>query len=256
MRSRKKIVAVSYLNTIPFIYGISHWERDLSADLLLSEPSGCASIFKEQKCDIALLPIAAARDLNDCHILDSFCIGASGPVRSVALLSSSPLDKISKVYLDPHSQTSVLLVRILAEKHWQISPQWLPLDNFSNIDPSDKDAAWVLIGDKVFDYETKFEHNYDLAQAWIEMTGLPFTFAAWVARNNISKEYIEEFERALCFGVENISSAVACSEHKTKSYAQHYLTHNIDYLFDSQKHRAMELFWQEGMRIEPLINPG
>ena len=38
--------------------------------------------------------------------------------------------------------------------------------------------------------------------------------------------------------------------------ARDYLTRNIDFVFDEQKRRAMELYWEEGLRIEPPINPG
>ena len=48
-----RIAAVSYLNTIPFIYGIEH-EGNLRAELLLSPPSLCAKNFAEHKADIAL----------------------------------------------------------------------------------------------------------------------------------------------------------------------------------------------------------
>ena len=39
-----RIAAVSYLNTIPFIYGIGH-EGNLRAELLLSPPAVCSMIY-------------------------------------------------------------------------------------------------------------------------------------------------------------------------------------------------------------------
>ncbi|MFI3265741.1 MAG: menaquinone biosynthesis protein [Rikenellaceae bacterium] len=256
MVSRKTIAAVSYLNTIPFIYGISHGDQNLCAEFLLSPPSGCTSAFSSNQCDIALVPVAAIPTLNNKRILSRFCIGASGKVRSVALLSNTPLDKISKIYLDPHSQSSVLLVRILASKHWNIEPTWLPITDFETINPSDKESAWVLIGDKVFDYEDKFEYNYDLAHQWQQMTGLPFTFAVWVANKDVDQQYTHLLEQSLEYGIGNIPAALACSRFADKQYALDYLSNNIDYIFDEQKKAAMELFWEEGMRIKPLINPG
>ncbi len=256
MVSRKSIAAVSYLNTIPFIYGINHRENNLCADILLAHPSKCSALFIDKKCDIALVPVAAALGLSHKRILGRFCIGASKPVRTVALLSNSPLDQISKIYLDPHSQTSVLLVKILASECWNISPIWLDIDNFAQINPQEANAAWVLIGDKVFDYEDKFEYNYDLAEHWQKATSLPFTFAVWVAREGLSQEYSSQLEDALSYGTENIPSAISESIYSDKSYALDYLTNNIDYIFDDQKKKAMELFWEKGMRIDPLINPG
>ena len=50
-----RIAAVSYLNTIPFIYGIRH-AGNLRAELLLTPPALCASNFIDGNADIALLP--------------------------------------------------------------------------------------------------------------------------------------------------------------------------------------------------------
>ncbi len=52
-----RIAAVSYLNTIPFIYGIEH-ANNLRAELLLTPPALCAENFAAGKADIALLPAA------------------------------------------------------------------------------------------------------------------------------------------------------------------------------------------------------
>ena len=77
-----RIAAVSYLNTIPFIYGIEH-EGNLRAELLLSPPSLCAKNFAEHKADIALVPAAAVPSLADAQVVTEYCIGAAGPVRTV-----------------------------------------------------------------------------------------------------------------------------------------------------------------------------
>ena len=58
-----RIAAVSYLNTIPFIYGIGH-EGNLRAELLLSPPAVCAKNFAEHKADIALVPAAAVPSIS------------------------------------------------------------------------------------------------------------------------------------------------------------------------------------------------
>ena len=47
-----RIAAVSYLNTIPFIYGIEH-EGNLRAELLLSPPALTPKNYAEHKADIA-----------------------------------------------------------------------------------------------------------------------------------------------------------------------------------------------------------
>ena len=88
-----RIAAVSYLNTIPFIYGIEH-EGNLRAELLLSPPSPlCKKNFAEHKADIALVPAAAVPSLADAQVVTEYCIGAAGPVRTVVLLSNEPIER-------------------------------------------------------------------------------------------------------------------------------------------------------------------
>lgn len=254
--TRTRIAAVSYLNTIPFIYGIRHGSSDLRADLLLSPPSGCAAALREGRADIALLPVAAFPSISDLDIVTPYCIGASGPVRTVVLVSNTPLETIHTVHLDSHSLTSVRLVRILCAELWGLAPAWEPLEDYTLPHRDTPGHAYLLIGDKVFAQEGRFAYSYDLATAWGELTGLPFAFAVWVARRGTDSGTLDALEKALAFGVSHVDEAVSASEYASCPYAREYLTRNIDFVFDDQKRRAMELYWQKGMKAEPPINPG
>lgn len=252
---RAKIAAVSYLNTVPFIYGINHAEN-LRAELLLCPPADCARAFREGKVDVALVPVAAAPEFEDAKIISSYCIGSEKSVRTVTLMSNVPLGDIRTLWLDSHSRTSALLVQVLARELWNIKPEWRELNDYSVVDsPGDSDG-FLLIGDKVFGYEGKFKYTYDLADEWRRLTGKPFVFAVWIARQNVSEEVVEALEKALDLGVERIYEALMESDHADKPYAYGYLTENIDYLFDNQKHQALELFWDKGMKTVPRANPG
>lgn len=256
MMMQSRIAAVSYLNTIPFIYGIEHSGVDLSAELLLSPPRKCATAVEEGRADIALIPVAAIPSIQNINLITSFCIGASADVRTVILASNSNLCDIQTIYLDSHSLTSVRLARILAAEHWNITPEWRELDDYSLLDNQPANSGFIIIGDKVFDAEYKFKYKFDLALEWCALTGLPFVFAAWIAKKGVDSKIVDSLESALDYGVHHIDEAIACYGYSSKSYAHQYLTHNIDFVFDVEKRRAMELFWEKGMRISPLINPG
>ena len=121
---------------------------------------------------------------------------------------------------------------------------------------AEKEDAFLLIGDKVFDHEGLFNYSYDLSEEWNRATGMPFAFAVWVARKGTSYEHIDALQRALTYGVEHIYEALAESEHAARPYAYDYLTRNIDYLFDMQKHNALKKFWDFGLKVSPKVNPG
>ncbi|MDR2890855.1 MAG: menaquinone biosynthesis protein [Alistipes sp.] len=256
-RPQVSIAAVSYLNTIPFLYGIRHSEG-LSARLLLSPPAGCAEAFERRQADIALIPVGGLASLGDSDfdIVTSWCIGADGPVRTVVLVSDSPLKKIRRVWLDGHSRTSVALARVLAARHWKITPEWLPLEEYSALDAPQEGDAFVLIGDKVFEHEGRFANTWDLSVEWGAHTGLPFVFAVWVARKSVPAETIAALEDALTVGVERVYEAILESEFADRTYAYEYLTQNIDYFFDRQKRAGLQLFWDEGLKGVLRANPG
>ncbi|MCC8087758.1 MAG: menaquinone biosynthesis protein [Rikenellaceae bacterium] len=252
---RVRVAAVSYLNTIPFIHGIEYSGCLPYAELSLYPPAGYAEALSSGDADIALIPVAAIPSIPDIKIIGNHCISAKDNVRTVVLLSESPLEKIDKIYLDPHSRTSVMLIRILAGEFWNIAPEWLPLDNFENI-ASEKGTGYVLIGDKVFNYENIFAYKYDLAHEWNIFTGMPFVFAAWVARRDIGPKEIEDLENALVYGVSHIEDAVKNDKRTDVNTAYLYLTENIDFNLDNDKRESMRLFFRKLEKISGKAGPG
>lgn len=252
---RGRIAAVSYLNTVPFIYGIEHAD-DLRATLLLSPPSGCAEAFNAGRADIALIPAGALPTIKDAKIVMPFCLGATGCVRTVTLMSDSELPAIRRIWLDSHSITSALLTKILCERAWLISPEFRHMDDYAVADKPEKGDAFLLIGDKVFDYEGRFAHTWDLAENWRSRNDLPFVFAVWVARDTVPADTLKSLESALRYGTQHIREAIAHYGHSGKPYAYEYLTKNIDYVFDAQKHKALSLYWEQGRKFAPKVEPG
>lgn len=142
-----KIAAISYLNTIPFLYGIRH-EGSLCAELLLAPPSENVRHFIEGKVDLALIPAAVVPTLKDAQVITDYCIGAVGPVRTVMLVSNAPIEAVKRIWLDAHSRTSVQLVGYLAKHRWKITPEWIAMDDYSLLDTPQAGDAFLIIGDK------------------------------------------------------------------------------------------------------------
>ena len=255
MAVNTKIIAVSYLNTIPFIYGLRH-HSNLGADLLLAPPATCYQNFVEGKADIALMPAAMVPSLADAEIVTDYCIGAVGKVRTVVVVSNSPIAQVRRIFLDAHSKTSVQLCGYLAKNLWKIEPEWHAMEDYSLLDNAEQGDAFLLIGDKVFDNEGRFAYSYDLAEEWHKATKMPFAFAVWVARKGLSYEVRDELQAAFTYGMEHIYEAILESGYAEREYAYEYLTENIDFLFDIQKHNALKKFWDYGLKVEPKVNPG
>ena len=250
-----RIAAVSYLNTIPFIYGIRH-AGNLRAELLLTPPALCASNFIDGNADIALLPSAVVPRLKDAELVTDFCIGAEGEVRTVVVVSNTPIEEVRRIWLDAHSRTSVQLTGYLAARRWKIAPQWLDMSDYAVLDTPQEGDAFLLIGDKVFDHEDEFIYSYDLAAEWREATGLPFAFAVWVAHAEVDADTVESLQHALTYGLEHGYEALLDSPFAADSAAAYGELLQFDYIFDNQKNQALQKFWDSGVKVAPRANPG
>ncbi len=248
--SKIKIASVSYLNSVPFTYGIQE-SSCIDAELILATPAECTRMFNAGEVDMALLPVAGMAALNTpCEVITSHCIGATAAVRTVALMSDEPLSEIERIWLDTHSQSSVKLLAHLCEHHFHIAPEWRLLDDMSRVSHPQDGDAFLLIGDKVFEHEGEFEYTLDLAEEWLNLTSLPFVFAVWCAGEGVEEQHIEELEEALTWGVEHTFEALQALRPEVDiEDGYRYLTENIDTLLDGAKRKAMEMFISSQSKI-------
>ena len=238
-----KISAVSYLNTIPFIYGIETSKLKEIIDLELDYPAICAQRLISNSVDIALVPVVSIKEMQQSYIISDYCIGANGVVDTVCLYSDVPIDKVESITLDYQSRTSVQLLRILIRDFWRIEPVLKVSELGFEKNIRERNAA-LVIGDKAFNLNKKHRYIYDLSAIWKEMTGLPFVFAVWVANKIIPDDFIFEFNNALEYGVLNIDKALI---YKSRGYLEcknpkDYLYNKICYHLDARMRKGMDLF--------------
>ena len=234
-----RISAVSYSNTIPFVYGIERSGFLDNYSLELDVPSVCAQKLIEDKVDIGLIPVAMIPKVITPYVVSDYCIGSNGAVNTVLLVSDKPLERIKKIYLDFESRTSVQLVRVLVKHFWKINVEWKALEKKNPIDFSKLEAV-VIIGDKCFDLAKNFKYIYDLSYEWQKFSSLPFVFACWVANKKLPENVKKQFNKAMKFGVDNIEKAIENISSEIDLFT--YLTKNISYTFDKPKKQAMDLF--------------
>jgi chorismate dehydratase len=240
-----RISAVKYANTYPFIYGLIESGFDKRIILETDHPADCAAKLISGSVDIGLIPVASLPLLKEYYIISDFCIGANGDVRTVMLLSNCPFEKIETIYLDYRSRSSVNLTKVLAKNSWKKEFRWFNTSkgfDFINIGLNE---AVVLIGDQCFEFENSFRYKTDLAREWKKFSGLPFVFACWTANKELDNQFIEEFNKVLQLGVNNIDAVVEKTGNTgsiTGEVLKKYLTENIDYDFNDEKKKGLELF--------------
>ncbi len=235
-----KVGAVSYLNTKPLLYGLKSSDMIKKMELSLEFPSQLAHKLKIGEIDMALLPVAAIREIEGARIVGDYGIAADGEVASVAIFSAVPIEEVEEVLLDYQSRTSVILAQILLEKHWGKKVIFKQAsDNF--IYEIKGTTAAVIIGDRALEQLYSFEFVYDLSRAWKDFTGLPFVFAAWVTNKDLHEAFLQQFNEANAVGLahlDEIVDAIAYPFYDLKTY----FTYNIHYLLDEEKRKGLQRF--------------
>lgn len=236
-----KVCSVSYLNSIPFVFGLENSE--IGVDLSLDIPSRCAEKLQQDEVDLALVPVAIIPTLENPSVVSPFCISSDGAVQTVCLFSEVPLDQIDTILLDYHSRTSNALVQLLCKHFWKIQAHFI--DSTSDFEKDIKGTtAGVIIGDRAYDYRNRFSHIYDLSEEWKTFTGLPFVFACWVSNKPMSSSFEKLFSEALKFGISNMELALSekSDSFDTQIDKMNYLTEVISYDLTEEKRKSMKMF--------------
>src|ERR1700751_2899116 len=126
--TKLRISVVQYLNTAPLVRGFTHGALQNKYDLSLTVPSQCAEALRTGAADIAIIPaIEYQRIVSQgipLTILPDLAIASKERVRSLLVISKVPIRQARRMALDPSSRSTQALVKILAAKRWQISPEF------------------------------------------------------------------------------------------------------------------------------------
>jgi chorismate dehydratase len=235
-----RVGAVSYLNTKPLIYGFQQGMMNDAIELIEEYPSKIAKMLIDDEIDIGLIPVAAILSLKEHHIISDYCIGCDGEVASVCLFSDVPIGEITTILMDYQSHTSVALLKVLLKEHWKIAPE-LVAGEAGYEEAIEGTTAGLVIGDRAFKQRLRSKYIYDLGQAWKEMTGLPFVFAAWISNKKMTAAFSDEFNKATALGLANIDSIVQAIDYRYADLNDYYKKH-ISFLLDEDKKKALRLF--------------
>ncbi len=237
-----KLALVGYLNTKPFEYGLKTSEHKEVYSIYYDNPANCVSLFQNDKVDVALVPVGALPSLEAYKLITNTCIGCDDEVRTVVLMSNLPITECNHIILDSHSRTSAKLTQVLAAQYWKIDARFstIKIDDLQDLE---SDEAVLMIGDKVFENENRFKYSYDLGHYWKKMTGLPFAYAVWIAKDHVSQDDIDLLADDLQKGINSIDQVIEEQAQLEPSHdLDSYYRDNIDYVFDEEKKKALGLF--------------
>lgn len=218
-------------------------------ELVFDYPARVAGMLLNEEADIGLVPVAIIPQLKEYHLISDYCIGAVHPVASVCLFSDVPVNDIQEILLDYQSRTSVALLKILLKEYWNIDPVLINTTE-GYLQKIKGRTAGLIIGDRALIQRKRSAYVYDLAEAWQEMTRLPFVFAAWVANKKLPEPFLSSFNIATGEGLNHLNEIVAANQLDDYDLYTYY-TKNIDYKLDEMKKQAMDLFLEKIRFLNP-----
>ncbi len=250
-----RIAAVSYPDTTPFLYGIRR-EGNFRAELTLSAPEDCIRRMNEGAADLALVPASAVPSMQGVHPVTGYCIGAAGAAGVVLAAGCGPMAEARRLVFDADRETEVQLAAFVLRKRWNIDPEPAAVEaGGAWPDPAPGDLH-LLAGERVWTDAARYAERCDLTAEWRRATRLPFVFRVWVAREGVDEEWIEGLHAALTYGIEHAYEALldaGYADRAGEAYA--YLT-AFDCVFDNEKRKALQKFWDSGVKVSPRANPG
>jgi chorismate dehydratase len=242
-----RLGAVPYLNALPLYHTLL---TSTDIQVMCAVPSQLAPQLARGECDVALIPVVEHfRGVGETVISDA-CIGSSQAVRSVLLFHRVPLQEITSVAVDTSSRTSVALLRIVLQDGYDTVPAFVEhAPDFASMLQSQHAA--LLIGDNALKATPQAQQTgvaiLDLGLAWRQITGLPFVYAAWVARRGLESKAQTELatllNRARDEGMHHIAEIARGAESEVPTATiESYLREAIEYSLTPQHRAGMEEF--------------
>ena len=240
-----RLGAVDYLNARPLVYGLE-LKNDLFS-LRFDVPSKCAALLHEGSIDVGMIPSIEYVRGRDYRIVPGLGIISDGPVASVALFPTRPVDAIRTIAADTSSRTSNALLRILCVERFGIDPDFQPMPPDAEAMLHRCDAA-LLIGDPALflDHQRLGATKIDLGEEWKELTALPFVWAFWAGRRDaLSGEALNALIAARDRGVaasDDVAAAYCGSDRAELGRA--YLRENIQYALGSREQAGLMKYYE------------
>ncbi|GLY22394.1 menaquinone biosynthesis protein [Micromonospora sp. NBRC 101691] len=207
--ARPRVGHIQFLNCLPIYWGLMRSGALIDVDLHKDSPDRLSAALVAGDLDIGPIShVEYLRHADELLLLPDLAVGSDGPVLSVNVVSTRPLDELDgrPVALGSTSRTGVLLAQLLLGERYGVRPEYFrcPPDLTQMLLEAD---AGVLIGDvalrALYEAPRRGLAVTDLGQAWREWTGLPMVFAVWAVRRDFAaahpglvKEVHEAFLRS------------------------------------------------------------
>lgn len=184
-----KLGYIDYLNCFPFYYHLFERQALDGVEVFPARPNILNAMIRDNSLEMSPISAATCAELAEkVVLLPDFCLSSVGYVGSVLLVSKVPIEALQnrKVALTNASHTSVVLLKVLLKKYYQVEPDYISSDLIPDIDQFD---AALLIGNEAMKYKPGYETRvYDLGELWLKHSGFPVVFAAFAIQESVAEK--------------------------------------------------------------------
>jgi chorismate dehydratase len=283
--NKLRISVVQYLNTAPLVRGFTHGPLQGKYDLSFTVPSQCAEALRTGAADVAIIPAIEYQRIPNLNILPDLSIASKERVRSLLIVSKSPIREARRIALDRSSRSTQALAKILCDARWLITPEFSETDpdlsamlaaNDAALligDPAlrlaiaaeqyarpGRDGEWVCTGARVGLPQFPSVHLYDVVHEWWQLTERPAVLAVWAARPEVvTPELTADFHASLAFGLAHLPEICAEATRELQLPEKElllYLRTNIDYSLDAENLKGLSEYFAQAARLGliPKVN--
>jgi chorismate dehydratase len=247
-----RIGCVKYLNARPLIHG---GEGDVDFD----HPSALCNKLAAGKLDVALVSSFEFLRNPIYRIVDDVSIASDGPVYSVVVAHRGEIDQIEEIELDPASETSVNLLRCLIAE-LGLPPRLVRRSRTAwptAAELKTSRRARLLIGDQAVRFRQQYASEFsfwDLGERWQKSVGLPFVYALWLIRPEVSdpKEIANRLRNLRDGNLANLDELIAelvvgiadpgAQKELTRKFLSRYYRENLRFSFGEKEKEGLQIF--------------
>ncbi|MEE8374031.1 MAG: menaquinone biosynthesis protein [Dehalococcoidia bacterium] len=189
---------IDYLNCYPFYYHMFERESIGGVKVIPGYPTDLNRMMIFGELDMSPISAATCAEMNgQILLLPDSCLSSVGYVGSVVLRSKVPIEDLHRrtVGLSRASYTSVLLLKILLQRYYDIEPVYRTTDPNPTLDGMD--AALLIGNEAMVGSHQPVSYSYDLGELWLRKTGSPVVFAVFAVRQSAIEKHSSRIRAVL-----------------------------------------------------------
>jgi chorismate dehydratase len=237
-----RIGCVKYLNARPLIHG---WKGVVDFD----HPAALCRKLERGDLDVALVSSLEFLRRPIYQIIDGVSISSRGKVYSVIVAHGGEFARVEQIELDPASETSVALLQCLLANRG-LSPRLVRNVDFQCLRPAGLQLAdaCLLIGDQAIRFRQQHpDHQlWDLGEEWKNVTHLPFVFALWLIRPEVSdaEDIAGTLRQLRDRNLQNLDDLVSSQTQVSPQFCRKYYREHLFFDFGEREKAALREFHQ------------